>query len=115
VDVIAAFVADAQPPVLVQPGDRALDDPRFVPSPEPWSLFGQAIFARMCRRRSSARPSREWYARSPYSARGRRRGRPRRPRTGGISSMSGISWVMSLRLPPVSEQASGVPRPQATT
>jgi len=27
VDVGAAFVADAQAAVLVQPGDRALDDP----------------------------------------------------------------------------------------
>ena len=43
---------------------------------------------------------------------GRRRGRPRRPRTGGIASTSGIIWVMSLRLPPVSPTVSGVPRPQ---
>ena len=32
---------------------------------------------------------------------GRRRGRPRLPRTGGIASSSWISWVTSLRLPPV--------------
>jgi hypothetical protein len=31
VDVVAAFVSDAQPSVLVQPGDRALDDPPLCP------------------------------------------------------------------------------------
>ena len=33
---------------------------------------------------------------------GRRSGRPRLPRTGGTAWISGISWVTSLRLPPVS-------------
>ena len=32
-----------------------------------------------------------------------------RPRTGGIASIRGMSWVTSLRLPPVSEIASGMP------
>jgi hypothetical protein len=41
--------------------------------------------------------------------RGRRRGRPTLPRTGGTRSMSGTSWVTSLRLPPVTVQASGIP------
>lgn len=36
-DVVAALVADAQPPVLVQPGDRALDDPAL--RPEAGSVF----------------------------------------------------------------------------
>ena len=36
-------------------------------------------------------------------------GRPRLPRTGPMPSMSGSSWVTSLRLPPVSEIASGIP------
>ena len=40
---------------------------------------------------------------------GRRRGRPTLPRTGGTRSTSGISWVTSLRLPPVTVQASGIP------
>ena len=40
---------------------------------------------------------------------GGRRGRPRRPRTGGIASISGMSRVTSLRLPPVSDTASGMP------
>ena len=37
------------------------------------------------------------------------RGRPLRPRTGGTASTSGISWVTSWRLPPVTVQASGIP------
>jgi hypothetical protein len=40
---------------------------------------------------------------------GRRRGRPTLPRTGGTRSTSGISCVLSWRLPPVSRQASGIP------
>ena len=68
---------------------------RFVPSPEPCPLFGHAIFAWMWRRRSSLRPLRELSARSPYNRRGRRRGRPRRPRTGGITSSS-KSWERAL-------------------
>lgn len=37
--------------------------------------------------------------------------RPTRPRTGGIASSRGNSWVTSLRFPPVSRTASGVPCP----
>ena len=36
-------------------------------------------------------------------------GRPRRPRTGGMAWMRGMSWVTSLRFPPVSDTASGMP------
>ena len=32
-DVVAAFVADAEPAVLVQPGDRSFDDPAFFAEP----------------------------------------------------------------------------------
>src|SRR3954465_7084642 len=37
------------------------------------------------------------------------RGRPGLPRTGPTPSTSGSSWVTSLRLPPVSVTASGMP------
>jgi hypothetical protein len=47
VDVVAALVADAQPPVLMQPRDRALDHPALGAEPEPCGLFGQAILAWM--------------------------------------------------------------------
>jgi hypothetical protein len=40
---------------------------------------------------------------------GTERGRPRFPRTSGIASINGISWVTSLRFPPVSDTASGMP------
>jgi hypothetical protein len=39
VDVGAAFVTDAQAAVLVQPGDRALDDPALLPEPLAVWLF----------------------------------------------------------------------------
>ncbi|GAA3596215.1 hypothetical protein GCM10022295_91490 [Streptomyces osmaniensis] len=50
-------------------------------------------------------------ARSANTQSGLRRGRPTRPRTGGMASSRGSSWVTSLRLPPVSRTASGVPCP----
>ena len=49
------------------------------------------------------------YPRSAYRSSGRRRGRPRRPRTVGNASTSGSSSVTSLRFPPVNEIASGTP------
>jgi len=36
-------------------------------------------------------------------------GRPRLPRIGGIACTSGMSWVTSLRLPPVSSTGNGTP------
>jgi hypothetical protein len=33
VDVVAALLADPQPPVLVHPGDRALDEPSLLAEP----------------------------------------------------------------------------------
>ena len=55
VDVVATFLADAEMPILVQPGDRPLDDPSLLAEPGA-ALFGQAIFAWMPRWRSSLRP-----------------------------------------------------------
>ena len=40
VDVVAAFVADAQAAVLVQPGDRALDDPALAAEPGAVTALG---------------------------------------------------------------------------
>jgi hypothetical protein len=40
VDVVAAFVADAQATVLVQPGDRALNDPALLAEPGAVRCFG---------------------------------------------------------------------------
>ena len=39
-DVVAAFVADAEAAVLVQPGDRALDDPALLAEPGAVSCLG---------------------------------------------------------------------------
>lgn len=49
------------------------------------------------------------YPRSARTTSGRRRGRPHLPRTGGTAWSSGISWVTSLRWPPVRVAASGIP------
>jgi len=54
-------------------------------------------------------------ARWPKSWSGRWRGRPRQPRTGGILSISGSSWVPSWRLPPVNATARGMPAPSVRT
>src|SRR3954469_1896636 len=54
-------------------------------------------------------------ARSPNNSSGRPRGRPRRPRTGGIASINDSSSVTSLRLPPVSDTDSGMPAPSVRT
>ena len=73
--------------------------------------------------RSSA--SRRAARRGGGTCRGRSRGRrsassagasavPTRPRTGGTRSSSSSSWVTSLRLPPVSVQASGMPPPSTS-
>jgi hypothetical protein len=48
--------------------------------------------------------------RSAATRSGRLRGRPTRPRIVGTASTSRISWVTSLRLPPVTVQASGIPQ-----
>jgi hypothetical protein len=114
VNVGAALVADTEAPVLVQPGDRTLDDPAFsAEAGAARALWPSDLRLYPSRRLSSRRACHEWEARSPKSFRGWRRGRPRRPCTGRIPSTSGTSWVMSLRLPAVRETASGVPRPHA--
>src|SRR5262249_6867068 len=54
------------------------------------------------------------YCRSPYSAFGFRRGRPRLPRIGGMSSTRFIASSDSLRLAAVMRTASGVPLPSTS-
>lgn len=51
------------------------------------------------------------YPRSVKSESGLRRGCPTRPLIGGVASISRMSCVTSLRLPPVRIRASGVPCP----
>jgi hypothetical protein len=113
VDVGAAFVADAQSPVLVQPGDRALDDPALASEPGavralwPRDLRLDAALAELAaalpRVVGAVAEQLAWAAAGSAAA----------PAHGGIASTSGSIWMMSLRLPPVSEAASGVPRAQA--
>ncbi len=115
-DVGAALVAGAEPLEGVQPGKAALDHPALAAEAE---AVGDAAAGNP--RGDAARAQLpavgvevvaavgEQLPRSPNSSRGRRRGRPRRPRIDGTASTSGMSWVMSWRLPPVSVIARGTP------
>ena len=108
-DFVAAVVADEESFVVVQPGEGALDDPAHPA--EAGAVLGLAM--------SDLRFD---VAGAEFAAVfvvvvaaiggdpvGRRRGRPTLPRTGGTRSTSGTSCVTSLRLPPVTVQASGIP------
>ena len=108
-DLGAAVVADEQPFELVQPGEGALDDPAVAA--EAGAVLGLAagdlgLDAALADEVAVLVVVVAAVGDEPC---GRRRGRPTLPRTGGTRSSSGISWVTSLRLPPVTVQASGIP------
>ena len=106
-DVGSSVVADEQPLEVVQPGDGALDDPAARPSPEPCGpAAGDHGFDA-----AADEPAVLVVVVAAVGDEhvGSQRGLPIMPRTGGTLSISGISWVTSLRLPPVSVQASGIP------
>ena len=109
VDLGSTVVADEEPLEVVQPGDGALDDP--ADAAEPGAMFGRAAGDQGLDAARSDEPSVlvVVVAAIGDELSGRKRGLPMTPRTGGTLSMSGISWVTSLRLPPVSVQASGIP------
>ena len=108
-DVGAPLVAGAQSLEAVQPskaalddpaltaqagavGDAAAGDPRSDPALSELSAVDVVVVAAVGEQLPRAAA-----------------GRPRRPRIGGMASTSGMSWVMSLRLPPVRLTASGMP------
>ena len=105
----ADLVADAQPLELMQPGEAAFDDPAVPAQPGPV--------------RHPAAGDAGLDAPGAYQAAvlvvvitpvgvedlGAAAGRPTRPRIGGIASSRGISWVTSLRCPPVNVTARGRP------
>ena len=108
-DVVADLPADAQPPEPVQQGETLLNHPAVHAQPgavlgaaarDDWGDPGGpdllAVFVVVI---AAVRVN---LVRALT-------GRPRRPRTGGMASIGGMSWVTSLRLPPVSEIASGIP------
>ena len=110
-DFVAAVGADEQSAAVVQPGEGAFDDP--APAAEAGAVLGLASGDQ---RFDAALPEEAAVlvvvvAAVGDDAAGRCRGRPVRPRTGGTRSSSASSCVMSLRLPPVSVQASGTPPP----
>jgi hypothetical protein len=107
VDVVAAFPADPWPAVLVQPGDGALDDPALFAQPGAVRPLGRGDLRRDVT--SAQLAVVDLGPRSASSRLGRRLGRTRRPRIGGIASTRAIISVMSLRLATVTDAASGMP------
>ena len=108
-DVGAAVVADEQAFELVEPGEGALDDPAVAA--EAGAVLGLAAGDLRC---DAALAELAAVTVVVVAAVGDDAiGPPARPAdlaaTGGTRSTSGISWVTSWRLPPVSVQASGIP------
>jgi len=109
VDVGAAFVAEPESSVLVEPGERALHNPAL--SAEPGTVLGARLrdhrFDLVCaqprlgrlRLVAAVAEQRVWPALR----------RPRLPRTGGIASTSASSSETSWRFAAVVRQASGIP------
>ena len=108
------IVPDLQASRLADPGEGTLHDPAdlaqaaAVRCPLPCQVVLEPRSFRPCRFRGVP------YCRSPYSAFGLRRGRPRGPRMGGMSSTRFIASSDSLRLAPVRRTASGVPLPSTS-
>lgn len=108
-EVGAYLVADAQALELVQPGKDSLDYPTTL------SQTGVVRGAASNDLRDDAAALQESavlaevVASVGVEALRFVAGRLRRPRMCGIASRSGMSWVTSCRLPPVSVMASGVP------
>ena len=109
VDLGAAFVADEQPFELVQPGEGALDDPAVAA--ESGAVLGLA--ARDQRFDAALADEAAVFVVVVAAVGDHRVGSPAgpadAPRDRRDPSSSGISWVTSLRLPPVTEKASGIP------
>ena len=108
-DLGAAVVADEQSLEVVQPGEGALDDP--ADAAEPGAVFGLAAGDHGL---DSARADEPAVLVVVVAAVGDERvgskaGPADHTAHGRHLSISGISWVTSLRLPPVSVQASGIP------
>ena len=108
-DLGSSFVADEQSFHLVEPADRAFDDPTV--SANPRTVFGVAASDH---RLDASGPDQAAVLVVVVAAVGDHHlgsaaGPAREAGDGGTRSSSGSSWVTSLRLPPVSVQASGVP------
>jgi hypothetical protein len=114
VDVGTLLPANPQPFELMQPRQTPLHHP---PQPtKPRTMHDTAASDLWA---DAPRPQRPTVAVKVVAAVGdqHHRSLPRPaalPRTGGIASTSGSSWVTSWALPPVSETASGIPAASQT-
>jgi hypothetical protein len=100
-DLGATVEADDQPLEVVKVSEGRSTTQRTRPSPEPCSVLRRAITGLTPRARTRRRCA-SWS--SATTASGRQRGLPTAPRPGGTLSRGGMSWVTSLRLPPVAVQ-----------
>ena len=109
VDLVPAVVADEQSLEVVQPGEGALDDPAVAA--EPGAVLGLAAGDLGLDPALAEEPAVLVVVVAAVG--GERVGPTAWPADhaahGRHPSTSGISWVTSLRLPPVSVQASGIP------
>jgi hypothetical protein len=97
-ECFAAIVAALEAPVGVQPGDRSLHYPAFFAEPRAVAGAALAIRAVIPRSRSALRE----HGRRRHTRRAAPSGGTcRSAQSGGTRSTSGISSVMSLRLPAV--------------
>jgi hypothetical protein len=111
VDVGAALIADEQAAALVQPCEGAFDDPAVAA--EPRAVPAEAACDYWF---DPARPELAAVGVMVIAAVGNdtigSAARAAKPAaTDGTRSTSGSNWVTSLRLPPVSVHASGMPLP----
>ena len=101
-DVGPLFVANTQPPDLIQAGDVRSTTQRHRPKPLPRSVFRIASKGMMWRARRPWRIVSASYPRSPNTQSGRWRGRPRSPCRGGMASTSARACCEPFRLAAVS-------------
>ena len=93
-DAVVAFIANREATKPVEPGERPLDDPAEHAKA---AAVGRAATAEDRNNAAGGEAITMWLRIvSPCRTSGRRRGRPRRPRTAGKSATKASRWVMSL-------------------
>jgi len=114
VDVGTPLVADAQSAEAVEPNEGAFHHPAVAP--EPLATLDALARDAGDDPAGPALPALGLGVVAPVGVQfvRRRRGRPRRLRTGGMASMVGAGIRVSWRLAPVSRKPSGVPRASTT-
>ena len=114
-DLPRVVLSHPQPAEVMQPGQGPLADPAVHPQAAAVGRIAAGDPRTDPRRLSRRRCGSESNPRSPYSSRGRRRGRPGLPRTGGTASTACSSSLTSGQLAAVTVAANGIPLASVTT